>query len=206
MISFEPPFKRWPPVLSNNSRRSPAEVRAYKPRGPNQFTPQSPANLRFCLHYWWYSHQSLPPQEVGRLVQEQGAHRCRKRLSTRLHPVLSPWRYHFWWHSPFARASKTPLLKSSSPGKHIIKYRKDLRNLPEIARTDAKAKTLRIVKFPIVLPLIESLNFDERPVSDKNISEKFEKTHELYDDFLHLKINTVMPTSLFSIVKTTAPC
>ena len=88
-------------------------------------------------------------------------------------------------------------LKSSSPGRHIIKYRKDLRNLPEIARTNAKAKTLRIVNFPIVLPLIKGLNFDEGPVSDKNIAEKFEKAHELYDDFLHLKVNTVMPDESF---------
>ena len=66
-------------------------------------------------------------------------------------------------------------LKSSSPGKFIIKNRKDLRNLPEEARTDAKAETLRIVNFPIVLPLIKGLKFSEGPISDKVICETFEK-------------------------------
>ena len=88
-------------------------------------------------------------------------------------------------------------LKSSAPGKFIVKNRKDLRNLPEEARTDAKAKSLRIVNFPIVLPLIKGLKFDEGPVTDKTVCETFEKTHELYEDFLHLKVKTSMPDESF---------
>ena len=73
----------------------------------------------------------------------------------------------------------------------------NLRNLPEEARTDAKAKTLRIVNFPIVLPLIKGLKFDEGPVSNKSVCETFEKAHELYEDFLHLKVKTSMPDESF---------
>ena len=90
-----------------------------------------------------------------------------------------------------------PLLKSSSPGKYIIKNGKDFRNLLKETRTGAKAKTLRIVNFPIVLPLIKGLKFDEESVNNKIIYETFEKAHELYDDFLHLKVKTGMPDESF---------
>ena len=81
-------------------------------------------------------------------------------------------------------------VKTAAVGKYLKENRKKLEGLPEIASTDAKAKNLRIAAFPVILPMVKGLEFDEGPLDTTDIYEKFEKSHPLYEDFLHFKLNT----------------
>ena len=91
-------------------------------------------------------------------------------------------------------------VKSIAIGKFIKDNRKSLKNLPSTANTDAKSKNLVVVNFPIVLPLVKGLQFQEGSVDDTQIVELFEKQHELYDDFFHLKVKThVLDASFFDL-------
>ena len=91
-------------------------------------------------------------------------------------------------------------VKSASIGKFIKDNRKSLKNLPASANTDAKSKNLVVVNFPIVLPLVKGLQFQEGTIDNEQIVELFEKQHELYDDFFHLKVKAnVLDASFFEL-------
>ena len=74
-------------------------------------------------------------------------------------------------------------VKTTAIGKYIKDNRKKLEGIPKIASTDAKAKNLRIAAFPVILPLVKGLTFDEGPLDKMDIYERFEKAHVLYEDF-----------------------
>ena len=91
-------------------------------------------------------------------------------------------------------------VKTTAIGKFIKDNRKKLKNLPSLASSDAKAKSLIVVNFPIVLPLVKGRQFEEGSVEDKQIVELFESQHELYDDFFHLKVKAhVLDASFFEL-------
>ena len=92
------------------------------------------------------------------------------------------------------------IVKSIAIGKIIKDNTKSLKNLLASASTDAKSKNLVVVNFPIVLPLVKGLQFQEGSIDDTQIVELFEKQHELYDDFFHLKVKAnVLNASFFDL-------
>ena len=56
-------------------------------------------------------------------------------------------------------------------GKFLKDNKKHIPNLPNEFDTDAKVKKLRIAAFPLVLPIVQSYEFEEGEIEDKQANK-----------------------------------
>ena len=66
---------------------------------------------------------------------------------------------------------------------------KDQLTLPKEFESDNKTKKLKVVSFPMILPMLKGYNFEEGEIHDKNVYDSASNVHDLYADwaFLHSK-------------------
>ena len=62
----------------------------------------------------------------------------------------------------------------------------DLPYLPDEYSTGSKVQKLRLISFPLVLPIVKGLDFPEEPIENNEIYDKFGETHELYADWIYI--------------------
>ena len=66
--------------------------------------------------------------------------------------------------------------------KHLKDNSAGLPTLPDEFSSDSKVKKLRIISFPLILPIIKGLVILERKIGDKDVYEKIGQFHDLYAD------------------------
>ena len=65
-------------------------------------------------------------------------------------------------------------------GKFIKDNAKEVVGLPSVFDTDAKIKKLKVVAFPIVLPIIKGYYFEEGSIDEDKVFESITDIHDLY--------------------------
>ena len=71
-------------------------------------------------------------------------------------------------------------------GKHLKENSEYLPGLPGVFSSDSKIKKLRIIAFPLILPIVKGFDIPEGDIGDIDIYEKFSKVHDLYADWIFL--------------------
>ena len=76
-----------------------------------------------------------------------------------------------------------------SVGKHLKENADDLPNLPNEFSTATKIQKLKIIAFPIIIPLVKGYEIPEGEIDDNDVYDNFCKAHGIYADwaFLHSK-------------------
>ena len=97
---------------------------------------------------------------------------------------------------------KTP---SIGVGKFIKDNAKEILGLPEEFNTDAKIKKLKVVAFPIILPIVKGHYFNEGSIEDKKIYDGVTEIHDLYAEWIFLFKNKCIVSSSFTTNKVTCP-
>ena len=90
---------------------------------------------------------------------------------------------------------KTP---SISAGRYLKDNQAQLPNLPSEFDTDAKIRKLKIVSFPLILPLIKGYDLIQGDVNDSQVGEACHDSHDLYEEWLFLHSRKYVVTSVFS--------
>ena len=93
---------------------------------------------------------------------------------------------------------KTP---SIGVGKFIKDNAKEILGLPEEFNTDAKIKKLKVVAFPIILPIVKGYYFNEGSIDDKKIYDAVTEVHDLYAEWIYLFKNKYIISTNFIIYK-----
>ena len=84
-------------------------------------------------------------------------------------------------------------LNKATPAIALAKFLKecgkDQLTLPKEFESDNKTKKLKIVSFPMILPMLTGYNFEEGEIHNESIYDSASKVHDLYADwvFLHSK-------------------
>lgn len=73
-------------------------------------------------------------------------------------------------------------------GKLLKDNSEDLPGLPDEFSTDSKVKKLRIIAFPLILPIVKGFDISEGDIGDNDVYGKFDKVHDLYADWVYLYI------------------
>ena len=88
---------------------------------------------------------------------------------------------HFTDYNKFSEST------SSIPvGKFLNENIDDLPSLPDEYSTDTKVKKLRLISFPLVLPIVKGFEFLEGSIEKSEICDKFAEIHELYADWIYI--------------------
>ena len=69
---------------------------------------------------------------------------------------------------------------------------------PKEFNSEAKIKKLKVVSFPIILPIIKGCDFEEGSIENKEVYESFVKAHDLYAEWFFLQSKNYIITSAFS--------
>ena len=79
-------------------------------------------------------------------------------------------------------------VKTICVGKYLKEKKKELVGIIPVY-TEAKNKNIHFVSFPAVLLFLRSHSFAEGQITDDAFTEPFIDTHELYQDWLQLKVD-----------------
>ena len=90
-------------------------------------------------------------------------------------------------------------------GKFIKDNAKEVVGLPTEFNTDAKIKKLKVVAFPIILPIIKGYYFEEGPIEDNKIFDSVTEIHDLYAEWIFLFKHKYIVNSSFTTSKVTCP-
>ena len=71
-------------------------------------------------------------------------------------------------------------------GKHLKDNAADLPDLPNEFSTAVKINKLRIIAFPLIIPLIKGLNILEGDIGEDEVYDKLGKAHDIYADWAYL--------------------
>ena len=94
--------------------------------------------------------------------------------------------------------SLSKLVPSISVGKYIKENARALPELPREFDTDGKIKKLKIVAFPMVLPIVKGFTFFKGDIDDDEVYDKFGSVHALYADWAFLFIKKYIVSSDFN--------
>ena len=97
--------------------------------------------------------------------------------------------------------SDSKKFSSSVPRLNIGSWLKDNQSklsigIPE-EFTEKKVKNVQVISFPVILPMVKGLDFDEGNLDDEDICNKFLNLHELYSDWVFLQGNKYIVNSEF---------
>ena len=73
-----------------------------------------------------------------------------------------------------------------SVGKHLKDNAENLPDLPNEFLTEAKIKKLRIIAFPLIIPLVKGYEIPEGEIDDNDTYDALCKVHEVYADWAFL--------------------
>ena len=74
-----------------------------------------------------------------------------------------------------------------SIGKHVKDNEKKLPSLPNEFSTAAKIKALRIIAFPLIIPIVKGYDIPEGDIDEIEIYDKFCSAHHIYADWIFLQ-------------------
>ena len=97
---------------------------------------------------------------------------------------------------------KTPQI---GVGKFIKDNAKEVLGLPEEFDTDAKIRKLKVVSFPLILPIVKGYYFEEGPIDDEKIYDAISDIHDLYAEWIFLFKNKYIVNSSFTTNEITCP-
>ena len=97
---------------------------------------------------------------------------------------------------------KTPQI---GVGRFIKDNTQDVLGLPEEFDTDAKIRKLKVVSFPLILPIVKGYYFEEGPIEDDKIYDTVSDIHDLYAEWIFLYKNKYIVNSSFTTSEISLP-
>ena len=94
---------------------------------------------------------------------------------------------------------------SIAVGKFLKENAKEILGLPEEFDSDAKIRRLKVVAFPIILPIVKGHYFDEGSIQDAKIYDAVTNIHDLYAEWIFLFKYKYIVSSRFTTNKVTCP-
>ena len=89
---------------------------------------------------------------------------------------------HFTDSNKFAKGTS-----SVSVGKFLRDNKKNLPSLPQEYNSDAKIKSLRVITFPMILPIVKGFNVTEGPIEEDDVYVACEEINDFYADWVFLQ-------------------